>query len=38
MATIDYHYSRPTVNMKNYVQDDEWTVISFEFERKEVGE
>uniref|UniRef100_A0A183CJ61 Neur_chan_LBD domain-containing protein n=1 Tax=Globodera pallida TaxID=36090 RepID=A0A183CJ61_GLOPA len=36
MATIDYHFARPTVNMKNYVVDDEWDVISFEFSRQEL--
>ncbi|KAL3085228.1 hypothetical protein niasHS_010297 [Heterodera schachtii] len=36
MATIDYHYTRPKVNMKNFVEDDEWTVISFDFRREEL--
>uniref|UniRef100_A0A914MAR0 Neurotransmitter-gated ion-channel ligand-binding domain-containing protein n=1 Tax=Meloidogyne incognita TaxID=6306 RepID=A0A914MAR0_MELIC len=34
-ATINYHYERPTVNLLNFAQNDEWTVISFNFERIE---
>ena len=35
MATMDYHFARPSVNMLNFAQNDEWTVISFDFERVE---